>query len=269
MLEDLGFNLRVNVKKKESGNRKPVDPDKRNAQFEHISRQRKRFERNGAPIISVDAKKKELIGNFHHGGRSWTREPLEVYDHDFRSDAKAIAVPYGVYDLQENLGTVFVGQSADTPEFAVECVARWRQQEGCENYPQASELLILADSGGSNGYRARAWKHHLQEQLCNPYGLTVHVCHYPPGASKWNPIEHRLFSEISKNWAGQPLDSFQTALNYIRTTQTQSGLVVNAAFIRKKYEKGQTVSKKQMAEIALVPGSILPPWNYIIAPNKM
>ena len=203
------------------------DPD-RDAQFAYIAEQRAAFVAQGLPLVSVDTKKKELVGNFRNSGRAWNQRPVPVNAHDFRFDAIGIANPYGVYDLQANLGSLFVGTSHDTPAFAADNLARWWVYDGRRRYPGATQLLVLADGGGSNGFRSRAWKHALQESLCDRQGLTVTVCHYPTSASKWNPIEHRMFSEISENWAGQPLVSYETILNYARTTRTATGLRVKA-----------------------------------------
>jgi hypothetical protein len=218
LLKDLTYCLRVNHKRVSRGS----GPD-RNEQFEYISAQRTRFAQQGLPIVSIDTKKKEMVGNFKNPGTAWQRTPALVNDHDFRSHAEGMATPYGVYDVRANRGTVFVGTSYDTPDFAVDNLVRWWDVEGRARYPGAAELLVLADSGGSNGPRSRVF------------------CHYPAGASKWNPIEHRLFSEISKNWAGCPLRSYETILNYIRTTR--------------------------MATLALVPHKIQPLRNYTIHPR--
>lgn len=264
--ELLGYSLRVNHKKVESGNRKPPAPQQRDAQFRYISATRASFARRGLPSISVDAKKKELIGPFKNGGRAWRQEPLAVYDHDFPSDARGRLVPYGIYDTRANHGFVWAGTAAETPAFAVDAIERWWAQIGAGRYPKARQLLILADCGGGNGYRSRVWKHRLQKQLCDVHGLTVTVCHYPPGASKWNPIEHRLFAEISKNWAGEPLVSYQTALRYIRSTRTASGLHVAAQLVRRKYQTGERVPQHQMDALRLRPHKTLPAWNYTLAP---
>ena len=269
LLKQMRYSLRVNRKCLESGRRTPPDPKRRNRQFGHIRKVRERFADAGQPIVSVDTKKKELIGNFKNPGRAWAQAPRPVYDHDFRSDASGISVPYGLFDPQHNRGCVFVGMSHDTPEFAVECIGRWWKKEGAVQYPHATELLILADAGGSNSPRSTMWKWGLQHHLCTPFGLTVTVCHYPPGASKWNPIEHRLFSEISKNWAGQPLVSFDKMLNYIRTTRTESGLRVTAHLVRKRYEQGQTISPHLMRQLALSQHDTLPEWNYTLTPAPM
>ena len=269
LLKKLGYRLRVNLKSIESGNRKPVERGKRNAQFEHIKSRRIEFGRQGNPVVSVDTKKKEMIGNFKNAGQTWQVEAIPVNDHDFLIDADGRAIPYGIYDDERNSGYVCVGTSYDTPAFAVDSIVEWWTQVGSPQYRQADHLLILADCGGSNGYRSRVWKHRLYWKLCVPYGLTVTVCHYPPGASKWNPIEHRLFSEISKNWAGQPLVSCETVVNYIRTTSTVTGLTVDAQVVRTLYCKGESVSDVEMADIPLVRHAQLPDWNYTILSQKM
>lgn len=269
LLKDMGFSLKVNSKKIESGLSNPPDPEKRDQQFGYIGEVRERFAQKGLPIISVDTKKKELIGNFKNNGKAWQEETVAVYDHDFPTDAKGKAIPYGIYDTQKNIGTVFVGHSADTPSFSVDCIEMWWKSEGKKHYPYSDKLLILADSGGSNSYRSRVWKYQLQKQLCDKHGLSVHICHYPPGSSKWNPIEHRLFSEISKNWAGRPLDSFETILKYLRTTKTSTGLNVNAHYVRKKYETGERISDSQMEEIKIEKHEVLSEWSYNLRPSKM
>lgn len=269
ILKNMGYSLRVNQKSIESGGKNPVDPKDRNKQFEHIEKQRKRYAKNGNPVISVDTKKKELIGNFKNQGRSWEKSPIPVNDHDFPSDALGKAIPYGIYDTQNNRGTIFLGTSHDTPAFAVDSVESWWEREGKKRYPNADRLLILADSGGSNSSRSRVWKYRLQRNLCDRHGLTVRICHYPPGTSKWNPIEHRLFSEISKNWSGKPLTRYETVLKYIRTTKTSSGLNVKAHYVRKKYKTGERVSNKEMKQINLEKESTLPNWNYTLTPSKM
>ena len=187
-------------------------------------------------------------------------------DHDFPSDAEGLAIPYGIYDPRANAGTVFVGRTADTPAFAVDCIEKWWRTEGRKHYPQAQTLQILADGGGSNSSTARAWKFNLQHRLCNRHGLRVTVAHYPPATSKWNPIEHRLFCEISKNWAGRPLDSYETILKYLRTTRTSTGLRVRAHLVRKTYKTGVKVTDAQMQELRITPNSVMPKWNYTIEP---
>ena len=222
----------------------------------------------GHPAISVDTKKRELIGQFKNPGRTWELEPVGVNDHDFRSDAVGVGIPYGVYDQRANHGCVFIGTSYDTPAFAVESIATWWRIEGRGRYPNANELLITADGGGSNSARARAWKDELQKQLADDHGLTVTVSHYPPGASKWNPIEHRFFCEISKNWAGKPLDSYETAIKYIRQTKTDTGLTACAHLVSKKYEKGVKISDARMKELRLERHATLPQWNYTVRPSE-
>ena len=221
LLKTMGYSLRVNHKKRAGA----THPD-RDQQFQHISDLRERCDADNIPVICVDTKKKELVGAFRNSGAKWDRSPELVNDHDFRSDAEGLAIPYGIYDLRANAGTVFVGSTADTPAFAVDCIEKWWRTEGRRRYPEAKTLQILADGGGSNSCTARAWKFNLQHRLCNRHGLRVTVAHYPPATSKWNPIEHRLFSEISKNWAGRPLDSYETILKYLRTTRTSTGLRV-------------------------------------------
>ena len=237
LLKQMNFSLRTNKKKISNGS-----PPTRDAQFANITQLRERFSRRGNPILSVDTKKKELVGRFKNPGRVWAQKSDAVNDHDFRSMADGVAIPYGIYDLQSNRGTVYVGTSYDTSQFAVECIEKWWRSEGQKRFPGRKHLLVVADTGGSNGATRRAWKHGIQHKLCNEHGLDVTVAHYPPGASKWNPIEHRLFSEISKNWAGRPLDSYETILNFIRTTKTKTGLKVNARLVKKQYPKGIKIS---------------------------
>jgi len=243
-------------------------PD-RDLQFNYIQRQRQVFTRLSQPRISVDTKNKELIGAFQQKGRLWCDQAPEVNMHDFPSEALGKAVPYGVYDEQANHGYIALGQSADTPEFAVDTITHWWSHIGCQRYPQASDLLILADGGGSNGYRARCFKHFLQVKLADPFGLTLTVAHYPPGASKWNPIEHRLFSQISNTWAGTPLTSFDLALDGIRRTTTANGLTVQADRVETLYQKGLTVSDHDMASLHIQSHALCPQWNYTIYPRTL
>ena len=219
MLKKLKYSLKANVKRLTG----PHHPD-RDRQFEYLQAQKEAYLEAGLPVISVDTKKKELIGNFQNAGRSWCREAEEVNVHDFRQDALGRAVPYGIYDVNNNQAHVYVGNSADTPQFAVDAIAMWWEREGQSAFRGADKILVLADAGGSNGYRPRLWKQQLQQQLADRLRLEVTVCHYPTGASKWNPIEHRLFGPISINWAGKPLCSFEAMLAYIRGTTTQTGL---------------------------------------------
>jgi len=262
LLDRLGYALRAN-RKSLSGPQSP----QRDRQFRYLKRQRQQFVRKALPIISVDTKKKELVGCFKNAGRVWSQEAPRVNDHDFRSQAKGIAIPRGLYDPQANRGSVVVGTSHDTPEFAVEAIVFWWHTEGCQRYAQAPHLLILADSGGSNGSRCRLWKYALQEKLVDPYQLRVTVCHYTTGASKWNPIEHRLFSEISKHWSGQPLCDYETIVRLICGTRTQTGLVVNCTLNTKSYPTKVKVSPQQMNELDLLRHPDLPEWNYSLTPR--
>lgn len=264
LLRRMGFSLRMNVRK-----RKGLcgDPVKREEQFRYMSSQRKLFREAGLPMISVDTKKKELVGNFMNKGRAWGKEASEVDEYDFPSQAECVAVPYGVYDMTRNTGYVVVGRSHNTPEFAVGVIARWWEEEGRVTHAGRNRLLVFADGGGANGSRARAWKFNLQEKLCDPFQLTVTVCHYPPGCSKWNPIEYRLFSQISKNWEGVPLRNLQLMLGYIRGTTTTTGLTVKAILDEGEYRKGQRVEKVQAEAIRLEPHATLPVWNYTIRPR--
>lgn len=263
LLKQMRFSLRVNHKKLTS--RKA--PDDRDEQFAYIAETRERFARRGWPIVSVDTKKRELVGNFKNGGTAWSREAALVNDHDFRSDALGIAIPHGIYDPQANRGSIFVGVSRDTPHFSADNLAKWWAYDGRRRYPKTKQLLILADGGGSNGYRVRAWKQGIQTRLCDRHGLKVTVCHYPTGASKWNPIEHRLFSEIQKNWAGKPLDSYETILKYVRTTKTSTGLTVKAYLAPKEYPKGVKISDEEMAELKLRRHNTQPERNYTLSPR--
>lgn len=262
LLRDMDYALKVNVKRLTG----PPHPD-REAQFQHIQAQKEAFLKAGLPVISVDSKKKELIGNFKNPGRQWRQEAESVNEHDFRQDALGKAVPYGIYNLNHNLGYVYVGQSADTPQFAVEVIAAWWQTMGCHLFPTATKLLILADAGGSNGYRPRLWKQQLQELLADHLGIEVTVSHYPTGASKWNPVEHRLFGPISINWAGIPLRSFQAMLSLIRGTVNEAGLQVAAFLVDKVYEKGRKVSDEVMDSLNIERHATCPQWNYTIHPR--
>ena len=261
LLKAMGYSLRVNHKKL-AGASHP----NRDQQFRYITELRERCATDSIPVISVDTKKKELVGAFRNPGAKWDRSPELVNDHDFPSDAEGLAIPYGIYDPRANAGTVFVGRTADTPAFAGDCIEKWWRTEGRKHYPQAQSLQILADGGGSNSSTARAWKFNLQHRLCNQHGLRVTVAHYPPATSKWNPIEHRLFCEISKNWAGRPLDNYETILNYLRTTRSSTGLRVRAHLVRKTYKTGVKVTDAQMRELRITPNSVMPKWNYTIEP---
>jgi hypothetical protein len=262
LLHQMGYSLRVNHKQISTS----ASPD-RSLQFEYLAELRDCFQRRHLPIVSVDSKKRELVGNFKNPGRRWECTPRRVYDHDFRTDSSGVAIPYGIYDLHENRGALVVGVSHDTPAFAAHAIAHWWQQEGAQRYSGSWQLLILADTGGSNGCRCYAWKTELQSQLANSFALAVTVAHYPTGASKWNPIEHRLFSEVSRNWAGEPLDSYQKILNYARTTRTQTGLRVTAYLDRRHYPCGVKPTPDQLASLRLQRHETLPEWNYTIRPQ--
>ncbi len=241
-------------------------PD-RNEQFEYISFMKKRFHIWNQPIISVDTKKKELIGNFKNPGRKWTKGNDDVLNHDFRSKALGIANPYGIFDLVKNSGFVVVGTSYDTAEFAVESIESWLTRYGLNQYQNPHHILILCDSGGSNGYRVRLWKYALYHIICCKYNISITVCHYPSGASKWNPIDHRLFSFINMNWQAEPLRSYEIMLNLIRKTTTETGLKVNAILNKKQYEKGLKITNQQVESINVKKHNTLSFWNYTIYPN--
>jgi Rhodopirellula transposase DDE domain len=263
LLKRMGFTLKKNQKRR-GGSQHPG----RDEQFRYIADQRAAFAAAGLPVLSIDTKKKELIGDFRNPGRAWRREADEVNEHDFTSTAECRAIPFGVYDVGRNRGHVRVGVSNDTPEFAVIAIAEWWEMEGRSTYPAATEVLALADCGGTNGHRHRAWKLNLQEQLCDRLGLTVTVCHYPPGCSKWNPVEHRLFSQISTNWAGKPLRSLDLMLGYIRGTTTKTGLTVTAVLDETTYKKGRQVTAEEVRELRIRPHDTWPEWNYTLRPRR-
>jgi hypothetical protein len=262
-LAEMGYTLQANVKTREG----PQHPD-RDAQFRYLNRQVKSFRRTGDPVISVDTKKKELVGAFKNGGRRWMPQgtPDKVSAYDFPSQAEGKAIPYGAYDIARNRAVVKVGVTHETAEFAVESIRRWWRMDGRKYYREAERILICADSGGGNGNRQRAWKVHLQ-QLSNETGLAVTVCHYPPGTSKWNKIEHRLFSFISLNWKGKPLINFETVVNLIGGTRTKTGLKVKAILDTNQYETGVALSKKDMDQLHLTRHKIHPDWNYTLSPR--
>ena len=262
LLQAHDYNLHVNVKEVE-GKSHP----ERDTQFQYIQAQRAHHLAAGNPCLSVDTKKKELIGNFKNAGQSWSTQAERVNVHDFPSDADGRAVPYGIYDQQHNCGTVYVGQSADTPTFAVDNLARWCETELPLRFPGKTDLLIEADSGGSNGARCRVWKQLLQEKVADRFGLTITVCHYPTGCSKWNPIEHRLFSEVTKTWAGCPLRSFGLVLQYLSDTKTETGLTVRAVLVTEQYETGIKVSDEVIDGLNLQYHEVCPQWNYTIRPR--
>ena len=278
ILKKLNFSLKSNSKKISNGGKsvKKEQQEKRDQQFKYINTLREIFYNKNMPAISSDTKKKELIGNFKNAGTRYKRMADLTNDHDFLSYALGKAALYGVYDQATNRGFVSIGMflkkgslitSSDTPEFAVESIERWLVNEGMKIYPDLKQILILVDAGGSNGYRAKMWKVGLQHIICNKYGIKVTVCHYPPGASKWNPIEHRLFGEISKNWQGTPLVDFQTVFKYTKTTKTAAGLKVDAVLVEKQYEKGIKASDEQLNSLNIKHHEVNPLWNYTIAPN--
>jgi hypothetical protein len=238
----------------------------RDRQMRYIARIRHAYEKAGKPVISVDTKKKELIGNFKHAGRTWRLAPREVLSTDFPSDAQGKAIPYGIYDVAHNAGFVVIGTSHETAAFAVNAIRCWWRREGRRLFPHQTELLILADGGGANGYRSGLWKWELQ-QFADQSGLTLRVMHYPTSASKWNLIEHRLFSYISSNWAGQPLTSYETVLKFIRTTHTAQGLCCKACLDATHYATDLKVSPEQKANINMISHKVLPKWNYTIRPH--
>lgn len=245
----------------------PPHPD-RDLQFRYIQKQKGRFLRCGLPVISVDTKNKELIGDFKNAGRIWTQEPIEVNAHDFPQDALCKAAPYGVYDVGRNHGFIHVGISSDTPQFAVDSIRQWWLVHGRRHYGDGHELLVLADAGGSNGYRSRHFKKMLQETIADAFDLKVTVCHFPSGASKWNPIEHRLFGPMSCHWSGIPLRSLELLLRLIRTTVTQGGLKVCARLTHTTYRTGIHVSDAEMKMLNMQRHAVCPQWNYTINPRQ-
>jgi hypothetical protein len=263
LLGDWDYSLQSNRKSKEGGNH----PD-RNAQFEHINEQTKRFVQNGQPVISVDTKKKELIGDFKNAGREWRPQgsPEEVRVHDFIDPAQGKAVPYGVYDIGANSAWVSIGIDHDTAEFAINTILTWWHQMGRTVYPNATDLMITADGGGSNSSRSRLWKVELQ-RLANATSLKITVCHLPPGTSKWNKIEHRLFSYITQNWRGRPLVSHEAVVNLVGSTTTQTGLKVDAGLDTRQYVTGKAVPDEELSAVNLTKGDFHGDWNYTVAPT--
>jgi len=263
LLHELGYSLQANRKTREGG----VHPD-RNAQFEQINAQSKIFLAQGEPVISVDAKKKELVGDFKNAGREWhpEGEPEEVRVYDFPLPGLGRATPYGVYDLERNMGWVNVGIDHDTAAFAVESIRRWWNEEGKRRYPEAKRLLISADGGGSNGSRVRLWKWELQH-LADELGLAITVCHLPPGTSKWNKIEHRLFAWISQNWRGKPLVDYAVIVKLIAATTTEAGLTVQCQLDTNRYPTGCKISDEQMSTLFIVADAFHGEWNYTLFPR--
>lgn len=262
LLKDAGYSLQLNRKEREG---KAV-PD-RNAQFEHINDQAKTFLLEGQPVISVDTKKKELVGNYKNWGREYTRkgEPVEVNLHDFPDEEKGKVIPYGVYDLGKNKGWVGVGITNDTAEFAVNTIRDWWKKLGKKDYPKATKIMITADCGGSNGSRVRLWKWELQK-LANELKMDVHVCHFPPGTSKWNKIEHKMFSYITLNWRGVPLVSREAVVQLIGSTTTTKGLKIESQIDYRKYEKGREVSDEDFESMGITREKFHGEWNYRIEP---
>ena len=263
LLNEQDYSLQSNRKTIEGGDH----PD-RDAQFRYIASLVKKTMAGGEPVLSVDAKKRELVGNFKNAGRAYRKKgsPRKVNAYDFRSEAEGIALPYGLFDQKRNHGFVNVGISRETNEFAVESLRQWWRHVGRRHYPKAKALLICADGGGSNGSRNRGWRLHLQH-FSNETGLEVTVCHYPPGTSKWNKIEHRMFSYISMNWREKPLVDYATVISLIGNTTTQTGLKIDARLDRSEYEKGLKVTDKQMAALNLTAHAKHPRWNYTIGPQ--
>jgi hypothetical protein len=261
LLKAEGYSLRTNRKHLA----RTHEPE-RDRQFRYIAQLRGRFQNQGNPAISIDTKKKELVGQFKNPGRTWRRQAIDVWDHDFPNLASGRAIPFGVYDAQRNTGFVVVGTSKETPEFAAAALSRWWEDHGRWCYPRARRWLLQADCGGANSCRTWAWRWALQ-QVANRWGVAITVAHYPPGASKWNPIEHRLFSHISANWQGEPLHDYETVLNFIGTTTTLMGLRCRAELDRTPYMHGATITAVQKQTIQLKRSNVLPQWNYTIYPN--
>ncbi len=281
ILKKLNYSLKSNSKKRSNGGKilTSEEAQKRDSQFKYIECKFKEFETLNNPIISTDTKKKELIGNFKNSGTRYKQHADLVNDHDFLSYCKGKAAPYGIYEPSRNKGYVIVGKilkegnknsflSADTPEFAVNSIEKWWVNKGeFSDYDKNKKLLILVDGGGSNGSRCHMWKIKIQETLCNKYGLEITVCHYPPGASKWNYIEHRLFSEISKNWKGVPLKDYETIVKYIKTTKTKTGLTVDSILDTQQYQKGMKSKKEDLENLNIKRHQVNSQWNYTISPN--
>lgn len=263
-LLEMGYSLQANSKTKEGG-----DAENRDRQFRYINTLVKKFLARGEPVLSVDAKKKERVGNFKNHGENWTPrgKPTKVNVYDFPRLSKGTAIPYGAYDVGRNEGLVNVGMTHDTAEFAVESVRRWWKLVGRRHYPVARALLVCADGGGSNGSRNRAWKYELQH-FADQTGIELTICHYPPGTSKWNKIEHRMFSFISLNWRGIPLVSYETVVNLIGATRTHTGLQVKAILDPNEYEVGVKIPQDELDRLNIWSHKVFPDWNYTITPRK-
>ena len=264
LLKQSGYSLQANRKSREGSSH----PD-RNAQFEYINRQVRAFQKRQQPVVSVDTKKKELVGEFKNPGEEWQPQgqPQPVNVHDFPDKKLGKAIPYGVYDLAGNEGWVSVGIDHDTAEFACASILRWWNEMGSARFPRATELMITADGGGSNSSRNRLWKKSLQ-CLANDLGMTLKICHFPPGTSKWNKIEHRLFCFITKNWRGRPLTTYEVIVNLIASTTTKKGLIVRAALDPRQYETGITVSDEELEHLRLTRAKFHGEWNYSIKPQR-
>ena len=264
LLHEAGYSLQANRKTREGASH----PD-RNAQFEHINAWVRQFQERDQPAISVDTKKKELVGDFRNAGQEWRPrgQPQEVRVHDFPDKTLGKAIPYGVYDILNNQGWVSVGIDHDTAQFATNSIRRWWREMGCRRFPRARQLLITADGGGSNNSRCRLWKVSLQ-RLADDLGLELQVCHFPPGTSKWNKIEHRMFSFITQNWRGRPLVSHQAIVNLIASTTTRTGLVVKAALDTEHYDPAIKVADEELARLRLTPLPFHGEWNYILSPKR-
>lgn len=262
LLHEMGYSLQANKKNLEGSGH----PD-RNAQFEHIHQRVVAFQKMRQPVISVDTKKKELVGRFKNNGQEWMPKgkPEEVMVHDFQIKELGKAIPYGVYDIGQNKGWVSIGMDNDTSEFAVETIRRWWKSMGSSTYKNAKKLLITADGGGSNGSRVRLWKIELQK-LANETNMEISVSHFPPGTSKWNKIEHRLFSFITQNWRGKPLVTHEVIVNLIASTTTRRGLKVACELDDNKYSKGQKISDKQLSEVRIERDAFHGEWNYTVCP---
>jgi len=264
LLHELGYSLQANRKTDEG-----KEPPDRNAQFEYINALAEEYQLQKQPVISVDTKKKELIGNYKNNGQEWEQKktPIKVNTHDFPNKESGKVSPYGVYDIAENIASVNVGISSDTAEFAVESIERWWNNMGKDKYEKSTKLLITADAGGSNSSKGKLWKKSLQD-LSNKTGLEITVCHFPPGTSKWNKIEHRLFCHISQNWRGKPLTSREVVVNLIASTRTERGLKVKCQLDENIYEKGKKISDEEMKSLNIQHHSFCEKWNYTIYPSK-
>jgi hypothetical protein len=262
LLKDEDYSLRTNRKRLA----RTHEPE-RDRQFRYIARQRRRFQKQGNPAVSIDTKKKELVGLFKNPGRTWRRQPHDVWDHDFPSLAEGRAIPFGIYDDLKQMGFVVVGTSRETAAFAAAALSKWWEKEGLWAYPGSKHWLLVADCGGANSVRSWLWKWALQ-QVADEWGIAITVAHYPPGASKWNPIEHRLFSAISGNWQGEPLRDYETVLKFIDTTKSERGLSCRALLDTSDYPKAEKITEAQKKRIRIKRSKVLPQWNYTIMPSR-